>query len=104
MSEWKSMENGHVKVCFDVDGTLLDAKEDFPRHEIIDAFRVFEKLGCDMYVWSGSGVDYAERWSYKLGLKAKVVAKWSFNPDIAIDDFPSDVPWDKPLGKINLKV
>lgn len=49
-------------------------------------------------------MDYAEQWRDKLGLDAKVVEKWSFDPDIAIDDFPSDVPWDKPKGKINIKV
>jgi hypothetical protein len=101
---WHPMKNSHIKVCFDCDGTLLDALEDFPRHEIIDAFRIFERLGCDMYVWSGNGTDYAERWAYKLGLKAKVVPKWSFKPDIVFDDFPSDVPWDKPNAKVNFKV
>lgn len=43
-------------------------------------------LGCDMYIWSGGGIDYAENWARKLGLEAKIVEKGSFKPDLAFDD------------------
>lgn len=87
--------------AFDVDGTLIHQvgeKEDTPRYEIIDLFKKFEKLGFEMYIWSGGGVDYAQRWSERLGLDAKVVAKGSFSPDISVDDLPVE------FGKVNIKV
>jgi predicted HAD superfamily phosphohydrolase YqeG len=90
-----------LKVAFDVDGTLIHQigeREDTPRYEIIDLFKKFESLGCVMYIWSGGGEDYAARWRDKLGLSAVVVAKGSFQPDIAVDDM------DVTLGKVNLKV
>ena len=62
-------------IAFDVDGTLIHqvgAAEDTPRYDIIQTFHFFEKLGNEMFIWSGGGVDYAERWSQKLGLKAKL--------------------------------
>jgi hypothetical protein len=99
-----------LKVAFDVDGTLIHDGNpafmgknmsplvDTPRYSIIALFKAFEILGAEMYVWSGGGVDYAERWVEKLGLTAHVVAKNSFKPDIAVDDmFSAD------LGTINIK-
>lgn len=90
-----------MKIAFDVDGTLIHQigeKEDTPRYEIISLFKTLEKLGNEMYIWSGGGVDYAQRWSEKLGLTAKVVEKGSFKPDMAVDDM------DVELGIVNLKV
>jgi len=95
-------------VAFDVDGTLIKQgvmSEDTPRYEVIQLFKLLESFGCEMYVWSGGGIDYAKRWVEKLGLDAHVVAKKSFTPDIAIDDFPEDDLWYKsPLGSVNLRV
>lgn len=51
-----------------------------------------------MYAWSGSGEDYCQRWLDKLGLKAKVVPKGSFIPDITVDDM------EVSMGKVNIKV
>jgi phosphoserine phosphatase len=88
-------------VCFDTDGTLIHQvgkKEDTPRYQIIELFHIFQGLGYQMFIWSGGGVDYAERWRDKLGLDAAVVPKGSFIPDIAVDD-----EYVK-LGKVNLKV
>lgn len=95
-------------VCFDVDGTLIyqtgdkgmpGSIEDTPRYDVISIYKLLEALGCKMYIWSGGGIDYAERWRDKLGLlKAKVVAKGSFVPDIAFDDM------EVTLGKVNIKV
>jgi len=92
-----------IKVAFDVDGTiLLDERHmdlfDTPNYPVIQLFKLFESFGCEMYIWSGGGKSYAIRWMQKFGLKATVVDKGSFVPDIAIDDE------DVKLGKVNIKV
>ena len=51
-----------------------------------------------MRIWSGGGVDYAERWSQELGLKATLVEKRSFKPDLAFDDMNVN------LGIVNIRV
>jgi hypothetical protein len=43
-------------------------------------------------------MDYAEMWKQKLGLDATVVEKYSFVPDIAVDDEEFN------LGKVNIRV
>lgn len=91
------------KIAFDVDGTLIikgERGEDIPRYTVLDLMRTMKGFGLDIYVWSGSGIDYAKRWCDKLGLGAMVtvVAKGSFIPDIAIDDELVE------LGIVNLKV
>ena len=88
-------------VSFDVDGTLIQLtgeNEDTPRYDIITFFHLFQASGCDMFVWSGGGLDYATRWAAKLGLKATLVEKGSFRPDIAVDDM------DTNLGKVDIRV
>lgn len=88
-------------VAFDVDGTLIyqvGEKEDTPRYKIIELFHLFESFGYRMVIWSGSGLDYAERWARKLGLTAEILPKGSFVPDIAVDDE------DVEMGHVNLKV
>lgn len=93
--------NKHIKVCFDIDGTLIHLvgeKEDTPRYEIINLFKIFESLGCDMYAHSGGGIDYCQRWIEKLGLKAKIVQKGSLKADIVLDDERVNI------GILNLKV
>lgn len=93
--------NSHVTVAFDVDGTLIHQvgeREDTPRYDMITLFKMFQNLGCQMYVWSGSGVDYAKRWCERLGLDAEVVGKGSFIPALAFDDAETD------LAKIDIRV
>lgn len=88
-------------VAFDVDGTLIHQvgeKEDTPRYDVVQLFKLFESFECDMVIWSGSGTDYAERWAQKLGLVAGIVEKGSITPDIAVDDMEVN------LGKVNLRV
>jgi len=88
-------------VAFDVDGTLIyqvGEYVDTPRYDVIQMFELFQKFGCEMVIWSGSGMDYAERWAQKLGLDAKILAKGSITPDIALDDMEVE------LGKVNIKV
>lgn len=104
-----------MKVAFDVDGTLIhDANPRFtflnpatgmeeplcdtPRYDVIALFRSLQSLGCEMYIWSGGGLDYATRWAGKLGLSATVVEKGSFQPDIAVDDLAVE------LGRANIRV
>ena len=65
---------------------------------MLELFRAFQKLGNQMYIWSGCGIDYAENWRTKLGLTAVVVEKGNFVPDIAVDD------QEVTLGKVNIKV
>ena len=89
-----------LQIAFDVDGTLIHQigeKEDTPRYDVIALYHLFEKFGNDMYIWSGGGIDYAERWKQKLGLIGEVVMKGSFKPDIAVDDE------EVKLGIINLR-
>lgn len=99
--------NQNVTVAFDVDGTLItqNSSLDTPRYDVIALFHVFERLGCDLYIWSGGGVDYAARWAEKLGLKANIVAKGSFKPDITIDDLDLDMrEAERSIGRVNLQV
>ena len=94
-----------MKIAFDVDGTLIHQsgeKIDTPRYDVINLFLAFEKLGNEMYIWSGGGVDYAARWAEKLGLDAKVVEKGSFKPDIAVDDMAHESEFN--LGVVNIEV
>lgn len=93
-------------VCFDVDGTLIHQsgeRENAPRYEVIDLYRSLERLGFQMFIWSGGGIDYAAHWRDKLGLfDAIVVAKGSFQPDIAVDDMAHSSEFN--LGKVNIPV
>ena len=93
--------NERIKICFDIDGTLIHLtgeREDTPRYDIIALFKMFESLGCDMYAHSGGGIDYCQRWVDKLGLTAKVVQKGSLKADIVFDDERVN------LGIVNIKV
>lgn len=94
-----------IKIAFDVDGTLIEKSsngEDIPKYSTIMLMGMFATCikDCTIFVWSGSGIDYAQRWVEKLGLEKSVtvVKKGSFIPDIAIDDMNVD------LGTINLQV
>jgi hydroxymethylpyrimidine pyrophosphatase-like HAD family hydrolase len=98
-----------VTVAFDIDGTLIHqvgVNEDTPRYDVVQLYKLLEGFGCEMYVWSGGGIDYARRWRDKLGLmSAKVVMKGSFQPDIAIDDMDLDFRQvEGSLGKVNIQV
>lgn len=89
-------------IAFDVDGTLIHqvgGKEDTPRYDVISLLLFFVGNGHDVFIWSGGGLDYAQRWAEKLGLaEIQVVEKGSFVPDIAFDDEAVT------LGKVNVRV
>ena len=95
-----------MKIAFDVDDTLIIPSVasvaskglDVPNYETIKIFKWFEAQGNEMIIWSGSGIDWATRWSEKLGLKARIIRKGSEEVDIAFDDC------DVTLGKVNVKV
>jgi hydroxymethylpyrimidine pyrophosphatase-like HAD family hydrolase len=102
--------NSKLKVAFDIDGTLIHDERnpricDTPRHEIILIYLMLRDLGCKMYIWSGGGIDYAQRWAEKLGLMgptlisaATIIEKGSMEMDIVFDDE------DVKLGKVNIRV
>lgn len=80
-----------MNICFDVDGTLIDY-DTTPRGDIIDLLLAFRNGGFNIFVWSGGGAGYAERWVERLGLKSQVSACYSkahgLPPDTAftVDD------------------
>jgi len=90
------------KVAFDVDGTLIyqiGPNEDTPRYDVISLLYRLKDFGCQIYVWSGSGIDYTHRWCQKLGLtEVIVIDKGVIKPDLAVDDEIIN------LGVINLRV
>lgn len=83
-----------MKIAFDVDGTLIN-DHDQPKYDVIELFRWFQAHGHTMIIWSGDGVDYARRWSEKLGLKALILEKCSCDVDIAVDDMMESENWGR---------
>ena len=89
-------------VAFDVDGTLIDF-DDNPREDIIKKLRTHYFEGDIVYVWSGGGIDYAQRVVDRLHLDRyvhRVIAKaiYPVKPDISYDDMQVK------LGKKNICV
>jgi trehalose-6-phosphatase len=93
-----------VKIAFDVDDTLItmnEAGENVPRYEIITILSaLYTMTDATIIVWSGSGVDWATRWTEKLGISdiVVVIPKGSEEVDIAFDD------QEVTLGKVNLQI
>ena len=98
-----------MKIAFDVDDTLLIPSvalgngvsgENVPHYEVIAIYRWFQQQGHHMIVWSGSGLDWARRWSEKFDLRPDEIRMKVYSPDvdIAFDDC------DVVLGKVNVKV
>lgn len=91
-------------IAFDVDDTLIipsvvTQSTDIPNYETIAIYRWFQAQGCRMVIWSGSGVDWAERWGEKLGLKPdEIRVKGQGHVDIAFDDM------EVKLATVNVKV
>ena len=101
--------NKKLKIAFDIDDTILVPSvvkgfgNDTPNYEVIAVFRFFQAQGHEMILWSGSGVDWAQRWGEKFGLQPFTVrtkekgGAWG-DVDIAFDDCDVD------LAKVNVKV
>lgn len=95
-----------MKIAFDVDDCIIipsvvTGTTEVPNYDTIAIFRWFQAQGHEMYIWSGSGIDWATRWAEKLGLQATIIPKhnpWNIPIDIAFDDC------DVELGKVNVKV
>lgn len=94
-----------LKVAFDVDDTLIVPNvaggfgNNTPNYRTIEIYRWFQEQGHYMIVWSGGGIDWARKWSDKLGLEVDMFPrKGSVEVDIAFDDC------DVELGTVNVKV
>lgn len=95
-----------MRIAFDIDDTLIipsvvTGDRDIPNYEVIAVYRFFQAQGHEMYLWSGSGIDWATSWNEKLGLQAIVIPKhnpWKIPIDICFDDCDVD------LAKVNVKV
>lgn len=94
-----------LKIAFDVDDTLITKSHigvDIPKlHTVVVMGMLMDMIeDLEVYVWSGSGVEYAQRWAEKLGIdhEVTVVAKGSIEVDIAFDD------QEVTLGTVNVKV
>jgi phosphoserine phosphatase len=94
-----------MKVAFDVDETLItmnEAGENVPKYETIQLMRFFAlNTDAEIIVWSGSGTDWAKRWTEKLGITHyvdKILPKGCMEVDIAVDD------QQVKMGKANIQV
>jgi len=95
-----------LKIAFDIDDTLLVPSvatgfgNDTPNYDTVAIFKWFQKMGCDMILWSGSGHDWAQRWGEKLGLQPfRVLQKEAGHGiDICFDDCVVE------LAKVNVRV
>lgn len=98
-----------MKIAFDVDDTLIipavanvNGYKDAPNYEVIALYRFFEAQGHHMIIWSGSGMDWAETWANKLGLRYdQILPKEKpelFDIDICFDDCDVD------LATVNVRV
>lgn len=98
-----------MKIAFDIDDTLLVPSvvmgngvsgDNVPHHDVIAVYRWFQAQGCEMVLWSGSGIDWAKRWGEKFGLEPFTVRmkEKSEDIDIAFDDCVVN------LGKVNVRV
>ena len=80
--------NSHLRIGYDIDGTLFHAGTDKPNFDIIMELQAWLKKGARVYVWSGSGVDYARMVVRRFGWNEEVfvIPKWGLMMDIAYDD------------------
>jgi len=75
-------------IAFDIDGTLINEFNDAPKYWVINLLLWFKKIGWDVVIWSGGGIDYATTRVRKLGFEnlVRILPKWSISVDIAVDD------------------
>lgn len=92
-------------IAFDVDGTLLHAKTDKPRDEIIDLLKSLSQLpDTSIVVWSGGGADYAQQVCHRIGLDPWVDSYAAKNGDPAEKVAISFDDQEVTLGWINIRV
>lgn len=94
-----------VKIAFDVDETLITINsrgETVPNYITITTLQLMHGMfqNAEIIVWSGSGVEYATRWTQRLSIDnlVRVIAKGSEEVDISIDDQKVK------LGTVNLQL
>ncbi len=98
-----------MKVAFDIDDTLLVPSvvmgngisgDNVPNYPVIEVYKWFQANGCEMILWSGSGIDWAKRWGERFGLEPFTVRRKekSEDVDICFDDCDVD------LAKVNVRV
>jgi hypothetical protein len=95
-----------MNIAFDIDDTIIipsvatGSQLDTPNYDTIAIYKWFQKQGHNMFLWSGSGMDWAETWGNKLGLMPFTVIPKQRNEDIDIAFDDCDVQ----LAEINIKV
>ena len=95
-----------MKIMFDIDDTLIVPRVatglsyETPNYENIAIFRYFQAQGYAVGVWSESGVDWAQTWAEKLGLKPDMVLVKEKRGDIDLCFDDCDVD----LATVNIKV
>lgn len=95
-----------LKIAWDIDDTLIVPSvatgndRDTPNYENIAVFKWFQAQGHEMFLWSGSGTDWAWTWGDKLGLHPFKVLQKQKNSDIDISFDDMDVD----LAKVNVHV
>jgi hypothetical protein len=103
-----------MKIAFDIDDTMIvpsvatGLDRDTPNYDTIALYKWFQAQDHEMFLWSGSGMDWAKTWGEKLGLAPFTVLpkellfvegkKHERYIDIAFDDCDVD------LAKVNVKV
>ncbi len=95
-----------MRVAFDIDDTLLvpavatGFERDTPNYDTVALYKWFQAQGCEMILWSGSGMDWAQTWGEKLGLAPFTVLQKEKREDvdIAFDDCEVD------LARVNVRV
>jgi hypothetical protein len=101
-------------VAFDVDDTLIVPSvatgfgNDVPNYEIVQLALWHLAQGHTVVIWSGSGRDWAQRWSEKLGLEHENIRIWTKEKALDGNDQPLvDIAYDDcdvDLAKVNIKV
>lgn len=101
-------------VAFDVDDTLIVPSvaagfgNDVPNYETVHIALWHLAQGHIVVIWSGSGKDWAQRWSEKLGLVHENVRIWTKEKVLRDDGQPLvDIAYDDchvDLAKVNIRV
>lgn len=100
-----------MKVAFDIDDTMIipsvvTGDRDVPNYDTIAVYRWFQAQGCEMILWSGSGVDWAQTWGEKLGLQPFKVLPKTLESTLSegIIDLSFDDCKDVKLAQVNVQV
>lgn len=95
-----------MKIAFDIDDTLLVPAvatgfgNDTPNYDTVALYKWFQNQGCEMILWSGSGMDWAKTWGEKLGLDPFTVRVKEKSDDVSIAFDDCDIN----LALVNVKV